>query len=117
MLRATVLADARTLPGDLSLDIRFQYAWLAAATGDSTGAAALMDHGLNAIPSYGQYLLDNVQTPASLVRMMALRAELAARAGDAGTARQWASAAVMLWATADPDMEPIVTRLRALAAP
>ncbi len=117
MLRAIIASDAKASPGDLSLDIRFQYAWLAAATGDSGGAAALADRGLNGVASYGEYLLDNVQTPASLVRMMALRAELAARAGDTHTARQWASAAATLWATADPELDPVRDRLRALATP
>jgi hypothetical protein len=48
---------------------------------------------------------------------MALRADLAARAGDARTARQWASAAATLWAAADPDLDPMLAHLRALAAP
>jgi tetratricopeptide (TPR) repeat protein len=117
LLRATIAADAKMLPSELTLDVRYQYAWLAAASGDSAGAAALIDHGLNALTSYGQFLLDNVQTPASLVRMMALRADLAARAGDARTARQWASAAATLWAAADPDLDPMLAHLRALAAP
>jgi hypothetical protein len=97
--------------------MRYQQAWLAAAVGDSAGAAALLDHGLGAIPSYGQYVLDNVPNPAALVRMMILRADLASRARDARTARQWASAAVALWAGADPELQSEVSRMRALAAP
>jgi hypothetical protein len=117
LVRTAVADDARGLPADLSLDMRYQQAWLAAALGDSAGAAALLDHGLGAIPSYGQYLLDNVPNPAALVRMMILRADLASRAGDARTARQWASAAVALWAGADPELQPAVSRMRALASP
>jgi tetratricopeptide (TPR) repeat protein len=117
LVRTAVADDARGLPADLSLDMRYQQAWLAAAVGDSAGAAALLDHGLGAIPSYGQYVLDNVPNPAALVRMMILRADLASRARDARTARQWASAAAALWAGADPELQPEVSRMRALAAP
>jgi tetratricopeptide (TPR) repeat protein len=117
LVRGAVADDARDLPADLSLDMRFQQAWLAAAVGDSAGAAALLDHGLGAIPSYGQYMFDNVQNPAALVRMMVLRADLASRAGDTRTARQWASAAAALWAGADPELQPVVSRMRTLAAP
>jgi hypothetical protein len=116
-LRTAVAEDARDLPANLSLDMRFQQAWLAAAVGDSAAAAALLDHGFSAIPSYGQYMFDNVQNPAALVRMMVLRAELASRAGDARTARQWALAAAALWAGADPELQPVVSRMRTLAAP
>jgi hypothetical protein len=46
---------------------------------------------------------------------MALRAELAAAAGDAATAGRWARAVVVLWSDADPTLASLVARQRALA--
>ena len=52
---------------------------------------------------------------ASLVRAMALRAELAERVGDHRTAALWASAVVELWADADDFLQPLVARMRRLS--
>jgi hypothetical protein len=59
---------------------------------------------------------DDPTEAAGLVRAMALRAELAARAGDRSTARQWAEPVTILWLDADPELRPVVDRMRALAA-
>jgi len=52
---------------------------------------------------------------AGLVRAMALRAELAAAAGDRRTARWWAQRVTILWRDADDPLRSVVERMRALA--
>jgi hypothetical protein len=49
------------------------------------------------------------------VRGMALRAELAARAGDRITARRWARDVVVLWSGGDAELQPTVMRMQAIA--
>src|SRR5207247_2567613 len=56
----------------------------------------------------GGYLLD-------MQRAMALRAELAAAAGDQRTARWWAQRVTTLWRDADVPLQPLVRRMRLLA--
>jgi len=116
-LRKLIDSQSSDLPSDISLDFRFQESWLAAQLGDTARAEAFLDRGLDAIPTYGQFLLDNVPTPAALVRMMALRAELASKRGDPVTARKWASGVVALWSDADAELQPIVKRMRTIASP
>jgi hypothetical protein len=84
--------------------------WL--AIGDTAAAARQLDEVLNSLPLYGARLLDDVEQPASLVRNMALRADLAARSGDLTTARHWAEAVGDLWSGADPVLQPLVAQAR-----
>ena len=116
-LRKLIDSQSSLLASEISLDFRFQEAWLAAQLGDTARAEVLMDRGLDAIPAYGKYLLDNVPPPAALVRMMALRADIASRRGDPGTARKWAAAVIALWSDADAELQPTVKRMRAIASP
>jgi hypothetical protein len=58
-------------------------------------------------------LPDAAQT-ASLVRAMALRADLAAAARDTTNARWWAGNTLALWSEADPPLSPVVNRMRAI---
>jgi len=54
---------------------------------------------------------------AGLVRAMALRAELADRAGDVARARRWARAVHELWQDAETDeLRGTVERMRVLSA-
>lgn len=52
---------------------------------------------------------------AALVRLMALRAELAGAVGDDATARRWAAAVVELWQDGDDAVQPLVRRMRVLS--
>jgi hypothetical protein len=49
-------------------------------------------------------------------RMMLLRADLAAAAGDAEEARVWYEKVLSMWAEADPELQPAVTRIRVALA-
>jgi len=48
----------------------------------------------------------------TLVRAMALRADLAHQTGDTETARKWASVVAILWQNADDFLQPTVRSMR-----
>ena len=104
-------------PGDVALDFTYQVAWLRAASGDTVGAARQLDRALGSLPSLSALSLREPASAASAGRSMALRAEIAAARGDAEERRKWAGALVDLWATADAPLQPVVARMRLLAAP
>ncbi|MFL5582863.1 MAG: hypothetical protein ACJ8AO_21055, partial [Gemmatimonadaceae bacterium] len=102
-------------PGTVPIDATFHEAWLLLAAGDTAAAVRRLDGSLGALSALGPWVTVHVSEAAALVRAMALRADLAALAGDAATARQWATPVATLWADADPELQPLVARMRALA--
>ncbi|MDQ6718881.1 MAG: serine/threonine protein kinase [Gemmatimonadota bacterium] len=107
----------RTLrPGDVSLDYTYQEAWLRAAIGDTSGAIKQLDATLGALPSLGRGTLREPGGAAALARAMALRAEIAASRHDAPTAARYGRAVSDLWEHADPELGPMVGRMKLLAA-
>ena len=90
-------------------------AWLRAAIGDSAEAVRQLDFVLDALPSLPANMLENAIQAASLVRAMALRAELGAALGEREAAGRWARAVATLWADADPLLQPTVQRMKKLA--
>jgi len=101
--------------GDIAFDGTYHEVRLLLAIADTARAIRLLDLSLEALPTLGTYLLDQLPQVATLVRGMALRAELAARAGDQGTVRHWAQNVVALWSAADPELQPTVQKMRSLA--
>jgi serine/threonine-protein kinase len=101
---------SRTSPDHL-----FREAWLRAAIGDTAEAVVQLDAVLNALPTLPAVTLDNAVQAASLVRAMALRAELAAGQGERDLAKRWATAVQTLWANADPVLRPTIERMKMLA--
>jgi hypothetical protein len=99
----------------ISLDGAYPEAALLDRMGDARGAAAWLDPLLRALPEMTPDAIGDVAAAGSLVRAMALRADLAARAGDQPTARRWAAAVVTLWSDADPFLQSTVQRMRVLA--
>lgn len=104
-------------PGDQTLEGVYQEAWLLLALGDTADATELLDSSLEALPMLGTFVLIRVPEFPALVRAMSLRADLAARAGDARAAGRWARAVTELWGEADPELQPLVERMRALLQP
>jgi len=103
-------------PGDVSLDFTYQLAWLRSAMGDTAGATRLLDGALGALPSLSSISLRDAAAASAAGRAMVLRAEIANRQGDIDEQRRWARAAADLWATADQPLQPVVARMRVLAA-
>ena len=93
-----------------------EYAYLKArsfvALGDTAGAERYLDGTLENLPGVYSALLDYVPLAGGLIRMMALRAELAAAQGDTRIAARWAGAVAALWAGAEPALQPVVVRMQ-----
>ncbi len=102
-------------PTDVDINSTYGEAWLFLGLGDTAAAVAVLDSSLNNLTGLGGNLLDFVPQAAGLVRAMALRAELAAAAGDRRTARWWAQHVTTLWQDADAPLQPRVRRMRLLA--
>ena len=105
------------LPGAISVDGTYRHALFAAEAGDTAGAVHLLDGLLRALPTIGSHFLDRPEQAGCLVRAMAFRAILAARANDMSTARLWASPVVALWSGADGELRPLVDSVRGVAEP
>ena len=105
----------RARAGDVAIDGTFAEAAVLLQLHDTAAAIAVLDFSLQALPTLGTSLLEQPGQVGSAIRAMALRAELAARAGDTGTAIRWARAVTTLWANCDPPLEPLRQRMRALA--
>ena len=104
-----------TRPGDVAFDATYHEAILLLRVSDTAGAVRRLDLSLNALPTLGTYALDQLPQVATLVRGMALRAELGDRRGESNTAREWARKVLVLWARADPELEPTLAKMRAIA--
>ena len=106
-----VRSDQR--PGDAAIDGVYQEAWVALQVGDTAWATSHLDLALAALETSGLDLLRQPEQAAGLVRAMALRAELAAAAGDERTARQWAEPVVALWGeTREAELQEVIARMR-----
>ena len=113
-----VASDAKTQrPGDVSLDVTYQLAWLRSAMGDTAAAVRQLDRALGALPSLSASSLREAGSAAAAGRAMALRVDLATAQRNLEVQKKWARALADLWATADPPLQPVVTKMRALAAP
>ena len=104
-------------PGELSIYLTYQEAWLMLQVGDTAAATRELDASLSELPALGPFLLDHVEDAAFLVRAMALRSDLASNAGDARTAQRWGAAVAELWTNADAPLQDIVARMRSRAGP
>ncbi|GJG87088.1 hypothetical protein tb265_22690 [Gemmatimonadetes bacterium T265] len=103
-------------PADMTLDVLYQETWLRLAIGDSAGASSRLAFALDGLAGASDRLIEGVPRAAALGRCLALRAELAARAGDTSRARAAALDVLTLWRHADPALRPTVERMRVLAA-
>ena len=102
-------------PGSLTPDAIFAEASLLAALGDARGAARWLDQILSALPESDLRAIRGPANAGALVRAMGLRADLARRLGDGATAARWAGAVGLLWSDADPFLQPLVARMRAMS--
>jgi tetratricopeptide (TPR) repeat protein len=115
-LMAAYWAESRAPGSSVStIDQLFPAAWLQAALADPAPAAARLDRALEDLPRSFPQLYGEVFRTGPLVRAMALRAELANRAGDREAARRWAQAVVTLWSGADGFLQPLVNQMKELA--
>ena len=98
-----------------AIDRNLRRARLALMLGDTASAIQELDPPLRALPTLGPYLFDQVPQVVSLVRALALRAELASQTGDRVTAVQCASSVLTLWSRADASIQPTLVQMRTVA--
>jgi len=105
------LATGESPPDGVYVDAR-----LLLAVGDTATVERTLDAPLDSLAGLHTLTLQYLPLAGSLVRMMALRAELAAARSEARVAQRWAPAVVALWSGAEPALEPVVTRMKRIAA-
>ena len=118
--RARVLLDSLEAlhsdfaPGEITMDAIYLEAWLHSQIGQRDRAASELDRALRGLSAALPSLLRTSYVAACLVRVMALRADLATAANQHDVARTWASAVVQLWGHGDALTQPTVERMRKL---
>jgi TolB-like protein len=118
-LRRLAAENERELHDGGTIDVnvvRHAYsAWLIA--GDSLAALRVARfHGDSLFPRNRSVARPNFVDPSLDVRMIRLRAELAAAFGYKAEAREWLDFLLALWKDVDPWLQPEVDRLKALRA-
>jgi eukaryotic-like serine/threonine-protein kinase len=113
-----ILTDAQQVRGALAvqengMDAIHVEGKILESLGHRPTAVDLIDHALANI-RVATFLTDPIQA-AMMIRIMMLRAELAAGVGDSHTAARWANAVVALRSGADHWLQPAVNRMRALS--
>jgi len=101
-------------PEEISVDALFGEARLLVLLGDDRAAADWLDPTLAALRRVAPQTLAWVSGSASLIRAMALRADIAGHLGDRATAAKWARPVTILWSGADPFLQPVVQRMARL---
>lgn len=101
-------------PASVMLDGLYPEAALLASMGDQAGAIGWLDSTLNVLAGTEPGVLADPPRAGALVRAMALRAELAGRAGDRETAARWAQVVRILWSDADTFLRPRVAAMARL---
>jgi predicted Ser/Thr protein kinase/tetratricopeptide (TPR) repeat protein len=101
-------------PGEITMDAVYVESWLRAQIGDTAAASGALDRALRGLPAALPAILANEAVAFSLGRVMALRAELAARQGERTLATTWATALIKLWGRGDAVTAPTLERMRKL---
>jgi len=104
-------ASAAVWPRGVDPDGVYIDARLLLAVGDTATAVRTLDAPLDSLVALHTATLEYLPLAGCLVRMMALRADLAAVRGDWSTARRWASAVSTLWSGAEPALQPTAVRM------
>jgi serine/threonine protein kinase len=99
---------------DISMDVLYQEAAVLSALGDERGALAWLAPTLDSLALAEPLAFAEVAQAGPLIRAMALRARLAAAAGDMRAARAWANTVMVLWSKPDDFLNSTVSRLRQL---
>lgn len=108
-------AQRSVRPVDIMTDGLLPEAAALVRLGDDRAAEQFLDPTLNGLRYSAAQDLAFVWRSGSLVRVMALRAEIAHRRGDLASARAWARPVVELWSGADAFLQPTVERMRQLS--
>jgi hypothetical protein len=113
-LDSLAVLHADYAPGEITMDAVYGEAWLRAQIGDSVAASAMLDKALRGLPAALPSILGSSVVAFSLVRVMALRAEMAAQTGQTALAKKWAKAVIQLWGRGDAVTAETLERMRRL---
>ncbi len=102
-------------PGGVAFQNVYHETLLLLEIGDTLAASEFLGRSLAAMGALRTSVVSEAPQAASLVRAMALWAELAAKASDPAAARQWARRVVELWGGGEPAVRPVVDRMRQIA--
>ncbi len=102
-------------PGEVALQNVYHEALLLLGIGDTLSASQFLGRTLAAMGALRTSVVTEAPQAASLVRAMALRAELAAQARDPTVAREWARKVIQLWEDGEEAVRPVVDRMRQIA--
>ena len=83
--------------------------------GGTATAVRTLDAPLDSLVALHTATLQYLPLAGCVVRMMALRANLAAARGARPAAQRWARAVVTLWSGAEPALQPTVTQMRRIS--
>lgn len=98
-------------PGEAAVDGTLTEVQLYLALGDTATAKRNMDALLAALWTITPYQFNQAYQAAALVRIMALRVELAHRDNDERTARRWGQAVKQIWRYSDRDLKPLRSKM------
>ncbi len=114
-LQSVYDAQAASAPaGERAAVTVLQETRLLLALGDSAAATTRLLEVLDNLQVAPTLLIDEPAQAASLVRAMALAAELAAARGDRAASRVWAARTIALWSGCDEPWQPLIRRMQAL---
>jgi len=102
--------------GDLACFALYHESLLQLALGDTAAVVKRLDDYLNSLSTVSSGLVSVAAETAQFVRILVLRAELAAKQGNYSAARRWGQAVADLWEDADPPLRNTVQHMRELAA-
>ncbi len=102
-------------PGQIALQTVFHEALLLLGIGDTLSASDYLGRTLGAMRALRTSVVMEAPQATSLVRAMALRAQLAAASGDEEIAKNWATKVIQLWRDGEQDVRPVVDRMRQIA--
>jgi tetratricopeptide (TPR) repeat protein len=100
------LATGESTPDGAYIDAR-----LLLAVGDTATAERTLDAPLDSLMTLHTMALRYLPLAGCVVRMMALRANLAMARGAQPAAQRWARAVVTLWSGAEPALQPTVAQM------
>jgi tetratricopeptide (TPR) repeat protein/predicted Ser/Thr protein kinase len=98
--------------GEITMDAVYRESWLRAALGDTAVAVRQLENALRGLPAALPNILRRPVLATSLVRAMALYAELANATGNREAARKWAIYVLRLWGQGDITTAATVKRMQ-----
>jgi hypothetical protein len=103
----------RQSPTDFASDGVLTYAQLRLAIGDTAAAAEALERYLNDLGNLPRGHFRQPYQPISVVRLMVMRADIAAAQSERAAARKWSRAVLDLWNNSDRAHRPVLQRMRA----